>query len=268
VDLGLRGRRAVVTGAGSGIGLEIARRLAAEGATVAGVSRGVGRLAALAAEDRGAGGGEVLPISGDLATADGCARFAEAALAELGGVDILVNNLGLTPSREDGFLAISDEEWQDCFELNLMSTVRLTRALLPAMVEQGSGAIVNLSSVAAKQPTPALVDYSALKAATTNLTKALALEFAPHGIRVNAVSPGPVRTPTWDAPGGLGDTLAARYGMEPDAAIDHFVNEVRELPLGMGEPRDVAELVCFLASDAARRITGADHLIVDTLKSI
>lgn len=268
MELGLSGRRAVVTGAGSGIGLEVVRQLSAEGASVAGVSRGVGRLAALAAEDRGDGAGQVVPIAGDPSTAEGCARFAALALEELGGIDVLVNNLGVTHSRESGFLSVSDDDWQAGFEVNLMSTVRLTRALLPPMIEGGGGSIVNVSSVAAKQPTPALVDYSALKAATTNLTKALALEFAPAGVRVNAVSPGPVRTPTWDAPGGLGEQLAERYGMAPEAAIEHFVNDVRQLPAGMGEPRDVAELVCFLASDAARRITGADHLIVDTLKSI
>lgn len=265
MELGLDGRRAVVTAATSGIGLEIVARLAAEGATVVGGGRDLAPLAALADD---AGGGRVLPVAGDLGDGAGCERFCAAALDALGGgVDVLVNNLGLTHSR-DGFLAVGDDDWRDGFELNFMSTVRVTRGLLPAMVEQGGGSIVNVSSVAAKQPTPPLVDYSALKAATTNLTKALSIEFAPHGVRVNAVSPGPVRTATWDAPGGLGEVLAERYGMEPEAAIEHFVGEVRGLPAGMGEPRDIADLVCFLASDAARRITGADHLIVDTLKSI
>jgi NAD(P)-dependent dehydrogenase (short-subunit alcohol dehydrogenase family) len=264
VDLGLAGRRAVVSGASSGIGLELVRRLVGEGAIVAGLSRNAGPVSEL--ED-GPDGGRAVAIAADLATADGCRTGAAGALDALGGVDILVNNLGLTPSRA-GFLDVDDDDWQASFEMNFLSMVRLTRELLPAMVEQRGGAIVNMSSVSGKQPTAALVDYSALKAATTNLTKTLSIEFAPHGIRVNSVSPGPVRTPTWDAPGGLGDVLAERFGMEPNAAIDYFINDLRQLPTGMGEPSDVVDLICFLASDRARRITGADHLIVDTMKSI
>lgn len=259
MDLGLKGRRAVVSGASAGIGLELVRRLIEEGARVAGISRRSGPLAGL--------GDAVIPVSADLATAEGCERACREAVESLGGVDILVNNVGVTIAR-DGFLGVDDRAWLDGFETNVMSTVRMSRFLIPVMTEQGhGGAIVNLASVAAKQPTPPLVDYSAGKAAIVNLTKSMALEFAASGIRVNSVSPGPVRTRTWDGPGGYGDQLAERYGMDRDAAIDHFVSEVRQLPMGMGVPADVVDLICFLASDRSRRITGADHLIVDMTKT-
>jgi NAD(P)-dependent dehydrogenase (short-subunit alcohol dehydrogenase family) len=137
------------------------------------------------------------------------ARAAEA----FGGLDVLVNNAGGAPEGSGpraSFLDVGDADWHAMLELNLLSAVRASRAALPLLLERGGGAIVNVSSVNGRRPFPFVVDYSASKAAMTNLTKALSEEFAPRGVRVNAVSPGPVRTPWWTDDGGLADVMAAQ----------------------------------------------------------
>jgi len=143
-----------------------------------------------------------------------------------------------------------------------MSVVRLSRAILPVMVEQKSGVILNVASESARQPDTNLIDYSVSKAALVMLSKALANEFGPQGIRVNTVSPGPTYTAQWDQPGGFADHLAQTYGLDREAAIEHFVKNVRQLPTQrMGTPEDVAAVLVFLASDLARQITGSDYAV-------
>jgi NAD(P)-dependent dehydrogenase (short-subunit alcohol dehydrogenase family) len=224
-----------------------------EGVRVVGESRHPKALAELGGKT------EVLPVTVDLTAPDAGELIIGEAVEAYGRVDILVNNIGIAPSRE-GFLSISDEGWQQVMNTNLMSMVRTCRAVLPHMMKQGSGAIVNISSESGRQPDTILVDYSVSKSAMLSLSKALANEFGPHGIRVNTVSPGPTRTPLWDRPGGFAEGLAKQFGLEKEAAIEHFARDVRQLPLGrMGTPQEIAAVVVFLASDQASYVTGAEY---------
>src|SRR3954452_2299576 len=184
MDLGLEGKVAVVTGAGKGIGLAVTEALVAEGARVVAGSRSTDTLDALAG---------VTGVAVDVADAGGPAALVGRALDEHGRVDVLVNNVGAVRLRLEGFLGTSDEEFEWAMRLNFYTALRATRAAVPAMVDQGGGAIVNTASVNAFfQPDAGTIDYGAAKAALVNLSKSLAQEFGPSGIRVNCVSPGPV----------------------------------------------------------------------------
>jgi NAD(P)-dependent dehydrogenase (short-subunit alcohol dehydrogenase family) len=255
MDLQLNDKVAVVTGASKGIGLAIVETLARGGArVVAGSRTTTPELEALRA--RGVG-----VVAVDLGLSDGPVRFIQAAVERCGRVDILVNNLGATQPRA-GFLEVSDAEWQRVFDLTFFSAVRATRAALPHLLANRNGAIVNISSINARLPFPTVVDYSAAKAALTNLTKALSEEFAPRGVRVNAIAPGPVRTPFWTAPGGFADSLAASAGTTAKAAIDEVVPRQMGISTGrISEPQEVADLAAFLASPRAGNITGAEFVI-------
>lgn len=255
MDLGLRDKVAVVTGASEGIGLAIVKSLLAEGAKVAGGSRHPQALAELGEKS------SVLPVTVDFSTPDAGEQIIGEAMEAFGRIDILVNNIGIAPSRE-GFLSISDEGWKEVMDTNLMSMVRACRAVLPHMMERKSGVIINISSESGRQPDTILVDYSVSKSAMLSLSKALANEFGPHGIRVNTVSPGPTRTPLWDRQGGFAEGLSKQFGMEKEAAIEHFARDVRQLPLGrMGTPLEIAAVVAFLASDQASYVTGAEYTV-------
>ncbi|HEY3547548.1 MAG TPA: SDR family NAD(P)-dependent oxidoreductase, partial [Propionicimonas sp.] len=191
MDLGLAGKVAVVTGASKGIGLAIAQALVAEGAhVVAGARDMTDELAVLVQ------GGQVAHVEVDLSTAAGATALVEAATQE-GQLDILVNNVGAVTPRLDGFLAVTDEQWEFSLALNLMAAVRVTRAALPAMIAARRGVIVTTSSVNAMLPDPSVIDYGASKAALSNFCKSLSKEVGPHGIRVNTISPGPVATGLW-----------------------------------------------------------------------
>jgi NAD(P)-dependent dehydrogenase (short-subunit alcohol dehydrogenase family) len=256
MDLHLQDKVAIVTGAGRGIGLAIAAALAQEGATVLAANRASSEdLAQLASRST------VLPVDVDLSTPDGARHVVDQAVDRFGRLDILVNNVGAFAFHAAGFLSIGDAEWQRTLELNLITTVRATRAALPVMVTQGSGAIVNLSSVNARQPGPEVADYSASKAAISNLTKVLAQEFTPKGVRVNAVAPGPVSTPAWVGPGGVADAIARASGSTRETVVAQAA-QMNSMTIGrMIAPEDVAALVLFLVSDQAAAITGAEYLI-------
>ncbi len=256
MDLQLKDKVAVVTGASKGIGLAIATALARDGArVVAGSRTTTPELEALRARYA------VTVVTVDLGRADGPGRLVQAAKDACGRVDILINNLGATKPRA-GFLEVDDAEWLRVFDLTFFSAVRTSRAALPHLLANGRGAIVNISSINARLPFPAVVDYSAAKAALSNLTKALSEEFAPRGVRVNAIAPGPVRTPFWTAPGGFAESVAAGAGTTAQKAIDEVVP--RQMGISSGritEPGEVADLAAFLASPLAGNITGAEFVI-------
>ncbi|GAA3827523.1 MULTISPECIES: oxidoreductase [Amycolatopsis] len=241
---------AVVSGGTKGIGAAVVERLRKDGYWVVTGSRS-------ATPEQG---DDLTVVRADLATAEGVEALAAAAL-RLGRVDALVNNVGQFEARSS-FLDVTDAQWQQGFNANVLSAVRLTRALLPALLERG-GAIVNVSSINARLPFPMVVDYSAHKAALTNLTTALSEEFAPRGVRVNTVSPGPVRTPGWTDDGRLGDSMASASGTTRDQVLDEGVPASMGIALGrMGEAGEIADAVAFLLGPQARWITGTD-LVID-----
>jgi NAD(P)-dependent dehydrogenase (short-subunit alcohol dehydrogenase family) len=253
MDLGLADRVVLVTGAGSGIGLATARLFLDEGAAV--VAADLDPSAAADLSDR------VTPVAVDLATPSGAAAAVSGTIDEHGAIDVLVNNVGIFPFRES-FLDVSDEDWAEVMNINFYAMLRACREAIPHMVAQGRGAIVSVASDVGRAPDRFFVDYSVSKASVLMLSKALSMEFGPRGIRSNCVSPGPTRTPAWDKPGGFADSLAEEYGLDKDAAIDHFAKEVRKLPLGkLGDPLDVARVIAFLASDVAKHVTGADYTV-------
>jgi len=187
-------------------------------------------------------------------TGEGCSTAATAALEALGGVDILVNNVGSGAVRTFGEL--TDDDWQRMLDLNFMSYVRITRACLPSLRESTAGSIINNTSDLARQPEAVPMDYSASKAAVLAITRGLARAEGP-GLRVNAVAPGPVWTPFWTKPGGFADTMAVHHNREPMAAVEHEMT-LRQLPLGrLGTPEEVARVIVFLASSAAAFVTGS-----------
>jgi NAD(P)-dependent dehydrogenase (short-subunit alcohol dehydrogenase family) len=256
VDLGLYGKVAVVTGASKGIGLAITRALAAEGVrVVAGARTIASELAALAA------GGMVHPWAVDLSTPDG-PRELVARTDEYGGLDILVNNVGSVTPRLAGFLSVTDDQWWTSLNLNLMAAVRTTRAALPALLKRGKGSVVTISSVNSFLPDPAIIDYTAAKAALTNFSKALSKEVGPQGIRMNTVSPGPVETPLWLGPQGVAATVARATGVDIDTARAQIVESQGGFATGrFTRPDEVADLVLLLASDRAGNVTGSDFVI-------
>ena len=236
MDLGLTGRTAVVTGASRGIGLAITRGLAAHGAhVVAGARRSSAELDELAKE------GSVRVLEVDLTDPGGPARLVALAHA---GPDILVNNVGGAPARTGGFLSISDEDWQSSLTLNLMAAVRATRSALPAMLTAGKGSIVTVCSVNAALPDPAVLDYSAAKAALAGFCKALSKEVGPHGVRVNTISPGPVATDLWLGDQGVAQAVSRATGAKPEDVASQAAQG--SVTGRFSRPEEVADLVLLL----------------------
>jgi NAD(P)-dependent dehydrogenase (short-subunit alcohol dehydrogenase family) len=254
-DLELAGQTAVVTGAGRGIGLAVTTALLAAGCrVVAGSTKRTEGLGALIES-----GAELIVVEADLATPEGPGDLVATAVAEHGGVDILVNNVGAVRPRLDGFLATTDADWDWTFTINFMAAVRATRAALPHLVATGAGRIVTVSSVNSRLADPLVVDYCAAKAALSNFCKSLSKEFGPKGVRVNLVSPGPVETPLWQGEGGVAATVGERLGVDPAEVAR---NAAAAMVTGrFTRPSEVADLVLFLASPRSGNMTGSDHLI-------
>jgi NAD(P)-dependent dehydrogenase (short-subunit alcohol dehydrogenase family) len=254
MDLNLDGKVAVVTGAGKGIGLAVTKALAAEGARVVAGSRTTGSLDGLKG---------VTPVAVDLSARDGAAQLVRLAIEEHGRLDVLVNNVGAVRMRTQGFLGTTDEDFAWAMEMNFFIALRASRAALPVMVEKGGGAIVNVASVNAFfQPDAATIDYGAAKAALVNLTKTLSQEFGPHGIRVNAVSPGPVSTDLWLGEHGVAATVAKDTGVDAETARKTIIAGLGGFATGrFTTPEEVAALITFLASDRTANITGVNYLI-------
>jgi NAD(P)-dependent dehydrogenase (short-subunit alcohol dehydrogenase family) len=255
MDLGLDGKVAIVTGASKGIGLAIAKALAAEGAQVLAAARTTAALDGIEG---------VLPVALDLSAPEGPPALVRRAMDEHGRVDVLVNNVGAVRLRLDGFLALDDGDFQWALDMNFFTTLRATRAALVPMVEQGRGAIVNVDSVNAFfQPDGATVDYGVAKAGVANLTKSLAQEFGPSGIRVNAISPGPVETDLWLGEHGVAQTVAAMTDVDADTARERVIAGIGGFATGrFTRPDEVAALAVMLASDRLGNVTG-ENVVID-----
>lgn len=243
MDLGLHDRVCVVTGSTGGIGLETARLLAAEGARVVTTGR----------SGDPPGVGEALHVEVDLATRGEPERLIDHAEARLGRVDVLVNNVGVAYQRT--FEEVTDAQWDELWQLNVMSYVRSIRAVLPGMKSRGAGVIVNVSSTAGKRPSASMPDYSVTKAAVLSLSRLVADVYAKDGIRCNAITPGPTATEAWLGEGGLADQQAARSGKSREEVLA-AVGAGR--PLGrLAEPEEIASVIAFLCSPRASYVTGA-----------
>jgi 3-oxoacyl-[acyl-carrier protein] reductase len=233
MDLGLRDRTCLVTGSTAGIGLETARLLVEEGARV--VTHGRSNAPAI---------GEALHVSADLLEPDA----GERLVAQAGDVDVLVNNAGVAYIAK--FDELTDEQWQEMWQLNVMSFVRTIRAVLPGMRARGRGVIVNVSSTAGKRPSTGMPNYSVTKAAVLSLSRLVADLYAKDGIRCNAVAPGPTATEAWLGEGGLAEQQGDRDAVLAKVAAGR--------PLGrLAEPQEIAAVIAFLCSERASYVTGS-----------
>jgi 3-oxoacyl-[acyl-carrier protein] reductase len=240
LELGLRDRVCVVTGSTGGIGRSVAEMLAEEGAKVVTSGR-----------SEAPGVGEALHVSADLADADAAVELVRRA-TELGTVDCLVNNVGI--AYQVDFDAVTDGQWDEMWQLNVMSYVRAIREVLPSMRGRG-GSIVNVSSTAGKRPSTSMPNYTVTKAAVLSLSRLVADLYAKDGIRCNAVTPGPTATEAWLGEGGLADQQAERTGKTRDEVLDAVGNG---RPLGrLAEPDEIAAVIVFLCSERASYVTGS-----------
>src|SRR2546422_1585252 len=244
------GKRALVTGGTKGMGEAIVRRLAAGGATVATTARSP------ASEGQAA----ELFVQADISTRDGVDKVIREVLDHLGGVDILVNNVGGASAPSGGVLALDDEGWQHTIDTNLFAAVRLDRRLLPGMLKQRPGIIIHISSIPRRLPLfEATLAYAAAKAAVTTYNKGLSQEVGPKGVRVNTVAPGYIET---TAAHRLVVRLAEKAGSDEDTARQRLMGSLGGIPIGRpGRPEEVAELVAFLVSDRAASIHGSEYVI-------
>jgi NAD(P)-dependent dehydrogenase (short-subunit alcohol dehydrogenase family) len=249
-DLKLAGLRALVTGGTKGVGAAVVQVLRESGVQVTAAARSVP-----ARSDDG-----VRYIAADLSTAEGARRVAASVLEASGGIDIVVNVLGGSSAPAGGFAALDDAQWSRELDQNLMSAVRIDRALLPTMLAQGSGVIVHVGSIQSVMPLPeSTMAYAAAKAALSTYSKALSKEVAPKGVRVLRVAPGWIET---EASVALAERLAAQAGTDYEGGKRIIMQSLGGIPLGRpAKPQEVADLIAFLVSPRAGSITGSEHVI-------
>jgi 3-oxoacyl-[acyl-carrier protein] reductase len=257
VDLGLSGRACVVTGASRGIGRATGRMLCAEGADVLLVARTEEQLIEAADECAAAGeaaAGRAESLVADVSDPSAAERIVGEAHGRLGQVDVLVNSAGTARWRD--LDDVPDEDWYAAWELNVMAPMRLTRAAAPSMRERGWGRIVNVSSTAGKRPSASMPEYSVAKAAELSLSRLYADRYAPHGVLINAICPGPVKSELWMEAGGLLDQSKELGGHETrDQALEAAGSK---RPIGrLAEPEEIAAAIVFLCSEHASYTSGA-----------
>lgn len=250
MDLGLKGKVAIITGASKGLGLAIAEELAKEGADVSICARGRKDLDAAAAVLKRTGV-SIVATSADVTHNDDIKRVVEDTVAALGQVDILVNNAG------DGAMSVgidaTDEQWQSCMETNLYSAVRFTREVVPHMRRRGGGRIINMSTVSARTPAAGFVDYNSAKAAMLAFSKTMSFELAPDGILVNSVAPALIHSPLFER---LADSAVPMMGSTREEVYKNLADQFTALKR-FGRAEEVAALVAFLASERASFMTGS-----------
>jgi 3-oxoacyl-[acyl-carrier protein] reductase len=247
MDLGLEGKVCVVTGATRGVGLEVARRLCAEGARALLVGRDAEALA------RAAKGCDAEYLAGDVTDPDVDERIVATCAEQMGGIDVLVNNAGTSFAR--ALDELTDADWHGLWELHVMAPMRLMRAAAPRMADRGGGRIVNVCSSAGKRPSLTNPAYSVTKAAQLSLSRVFADSYAAENVLVNAVAPGPVASPLWTAEGGLADQNAAAKGISREEALQEQTDKV---PLGrFAQSQEIADVIVFLCSERASTVTGA-----------
>ncbi|OAS15749.1 SDR family oxidoreductase [Paenibacillus oryzisoli] len=244
------GKRALVTGGTKGMGLAIVKRFVEAGAVVVTTARTIPTDYHIP---------NVHFVQGDVAKPEGTALIVKAVKEKLGGIDFLINTVGGSSTPPGGALALTEEDWLQTLNLNLLGSVRLDRNLLPLMVEQGKGAIIHISSIQRTMPLyETTLAYAASKAALTTYSKGLSKEFSPKGIRINTIAPGFIQTEAADR---LIDRIAAVAGSR-EAALQELMSSLGGIPIGRpGLPSEVAELAAFLVSDRAASITGSEYVI-------
>ena len=243
-------QRALVTGGTKGVGEAVVAALREAGATVLTTARS--RPEDLPHPDQF--------IAADVSTAEGCAVVAKAVRDRLGGIDVVVHVVGGSSAPAGGFAVLDDYEWHKALDQNLLPAVRLDRALLPSMIEQGSGVIIHITSIQSRLPLPeATLAYAVAKAALSNYSKGLSKEVGPKGVRVVRVSPGWVET---DGAVGLVEEIARKNRTDYEGARKIVMASLGGIPLGRpAKPKEVADLVAFLASSRAASITGTEYVI-------
>jgi 3-oxoacyl-[acyl-carrier protein] reductase len=256
MELGLAGRSCVVTGAGRGIGREVAVGLCAEGANVLLLARSEEELrqATAAANEAAKEGARAAHLVLDITVADSGERLLAAAVEEFGSLDVLVNNAGSAQWRDID--DVPEQDWRDSYELNVMAPLRAMRAALPPMAARGWGRVVNVCSTAGKRPSASMPEYSVAKAAELSLSRLFADRFAASGVLVNAICPGPTESKMWMGPGGLLDQSQELSGASSrEQALDAAG---AKRPIGrLAEPAEIAAAIVFLCSERASYVSGA-----------
>lgn len=250
MDLGLKGKTVLITGASKGIGRAIAEEFAAEGANLSICARGIEDLEKAAANLRSEGT-SVMAVQADVTNLEDVQKVIDDTIKEFGGIDILVNNAG------DAWIGhtidTTDEEWRQCMEVNLYSAVRFTRGVAPHMRTRGGGRIINISTISGHTPVAIMPDYNSAKAAMLAFSKTMSYELAPDNILVNSVCPAFIESPLWER---IADALIPAMGEDRETVYQNLVNQFVALKR-FGTVKDVSGMVAFLASDRASFMTGS-----------